>query len=273
MRNVAQRKPGRSSGRPLLSVRDLRVDLGGRPIVRGVSFTLGSGELTCILGPNGCGKTTTLRALLGLTPSKQGFVEVEGISTTPLGDRDRALLFAYVPQSHEPSFSYDVEDVVLMGRTPHLGLLSQITPSDEKIARDCMRRLGIAELARRPFTQLSGGQQQLVLIARALAQQPRVLVMDEPCASLDFGNQLVVMRQARALANDGMGVLMVTHDPDHALGFADQVVVMQDGGVLAQGSPGDVLTDDLLSGLYHLPIHVAEVSWRGRSQRVCIPLP
>lgn len=241
--------------------------------MRGVNFTLRRGELTCILGPNGCGKTTTLRALLGLTPSKQGRIEVDGVNTTPLGDRERTLLFAYVPQSHEPSFSYDVEDVVLMGRTPHLGLLSQIGPTDEKIARDCMRRLGILELARRPFTQLSGGQQQLVLIARALAQQPRVLVMDEPCASLDFGNQLVVLRQARALADEGMGVLMVTHDPDHALGFADQVVVMQDGHVLAQGSPCDVLTDELLGNLYHLPIHVAEVTWQGRRQRVCIPLP
>lgn len=136
-----------------------------------------------------------------------------------------------------------------------------------------MARMGILDIAERPFTQLSGGQRQLVLIARALAQEPRVLVMDEPTASLDFGNQLHVLTQARELARDGMAVLMVTHDPDHALAFADRVVLVVNGLVTAEEAPDSVLTDAVLSQVYRTPVHVARVAggvgWC--EQRVCVP--
>lgn len=244
---------------------------------RGCNFAFGdvvvrAGELACILGANGSGKTTTLRAILGFVSPTQGDVLVEGTSTLGLSDLARARIFAYVPQASEPPFPYLVKDVVMLGRTPHLRGSQVPGTRDEKVARNAMARMGILDIAERPFTQLSGGQRQLVLIARALAQEPRVLVMDEPTASLDFGNQLHVLTQARELARDGMTVLMVTHDPDHALAFADRVVLVVNGLVTAEGAPDSVLTDAVLSQVYRTPVHVARVAGTGWcEQRVCIP--
>ena len=244
---------------------------------RGCDFAFGdvahAGELACILGANGSGKTTTLRAILGLVSPTQGDVLVEGASTLGLSDLARARIFAYVPQASEPPFPYLVQDVVMLGRTPHLRGSQVPGTRDEEAARKAMARMGILGIAERPFTQLSGGQRQLVLIARALAQEPRVLVMDEPTASLDFGNQLHVLTQARELARDGMAVLMVTHDPDHALAFADRVILVENGLVTAEGAPDSVLTDAVLSQVYRTPVHVARVAggvgWC--EQRVCVP--
>lgn len=264
---------GEKNEQPLLDVRGLHVSLGHAEIVHGVSFAVRAGELACILGANGSGKTTTLRAILGLVAPTAGDVLVEGSSTLGLSDLARARIFAYVPQASEPPFPYLVQDVVMLGRTPHLRGSQVPGTKDEKAARDAMARMGILDIAGRPFTQLSGGQRQLVLIARALAQDPRVLVMDEPTASLDFGNQLHVLALARELARDGMAVLMVTHDPDHALAFADRVVLIENGLVTAQGAPDNVLTDAVLSQVYRTPVHVAKVAggegWR--EQRVCVP--
>lgn len=256
---------------PLLAADGLGVSLGGRPIVQDVSFEIAHGELAALLGPNGCGKTTTLRAIMGLVPASRGTIRVEGADISSLNERRRARLLAYVPQAHEPPFAYSVRNVAELGRTPYLGFLSQPTAEDERIVLESLERLGLEGLQDQRFDELSGGQQQLVLIARALAQQPRLLVLDEPCANLDFGNQLLVLRQIRALAQDGIGVLMVTHDPNHVLGFADHVLAMQQGRVIAQGTPADVLSDDLFWQLYHERLHVADIFWEGHARTVCIP--
>ena len=244
---------------PALEVERLHASLGKTEIVHGIAFRLEAGELAYILGANGSGKTTTPRSILGLITPTAGAVRSDGSSALGLSDHRRAQIFAYVPPASEPPFPYPVLDVVLLGRTPYLKGLSSPGAADERIALEALERMGIRDLASRPFTELSGGQRQLVLIARALAQQPRILLMDEPTASLDFGNQLKVLHEARALAHEGMAVLMVTHDPDHALAFADHVIALEDGRIVADGKPEEVLTDELLSRIYHTLVHVAAI--------------
>lgn len=258
---------------PLLEVRDLHGGYHKKEIVHGVSFTVDRGEFVCIIGANGCGKTTTLKNILGLMKPTSGSVLVDGKSTHDMDEPELARHFAYIPQAHTPPFPFDVSDVVLMGRTPYVNGLAVVKPADRAIAWHAMKQMGIEGLAARPYTALSGGQQQLVLIARALTQEPDLLVMDEPTASLDFGNQQLVLSRMKSLSQAGMGVVMVTHDPDHALFCADKVVVMQEGKVTRTGSAREVITSEVLRGIYGTNVHVVDVEIEpGRIERVCIPL-
>lgn len=256
----------------MLEVRDLHAGYDRVEIVHGISFDVADGEFSCILGANGCGKTTTLKTILGLVAPLSGTVKMNGSSTLGMRESQRAKLFAYIPQTHTPPFPYTVHDVVQLGRTAYIGRLSRSSAHDEDVVESCMRRMGIQDLAGQPYTQLSGGQQQLVLIARALAQEPALLVMDEPTASLDFGNQQLVLRQMRHLTEEGMSVLMVTHDPDHALLCADRVVVMEEGNITAYGKPRDVLGTNLLKRIYRADLEVTDVQLHDRTQRVCVPI-
>ena len=256
----------------MLEVKDLRCGYEKTEIVHGVSFDIGEGEFVCVLGPNGCGKTTTMKAVLGLLPIMAGEVRVAGESVAAMSERERAKHLAYIPQAHTPPFPFSVADVVVLGRTPYVNRMRAIPAQDKRIARDCMERMGVLKFADRPYTHLSGGQQQLVLIARALAQQPDVMVMDEPTASLDFGNQQLVLRQMRNLADTGTSVLMVTHDPDHALFCASRVVVMEKGQVIADGAPSEALDQACLQRIYDTDVRVMDVDVDGRPTRVCIPI-
>lgn len=256
----------------MLEVRDLHTGYSGREIVHGATFDVQRGEFVCILGANGCGKSTTLKTILGLIEPMSGSIEMDGKSTVRMREPERARLFAYIPQTHTPPFPYAVRDVVMLGRTPYIGRLSLASAQDERVVDEAMERMGVAELALRPYTQLSGGQQQLVLIARALAQQPDLLVMDEPTASLDFGNQQLVLHQMRTLAHDGTSVLMVTHDPDHATLCADRVVVMENGEVIAQGAPLDVMDTACMRRIYKAEVEMVDIKVAGRVQRVCVPV-
>lgn len=241
---------------PLLRLRALRIGHHGRPLggppAGALDLSLNAGEVLCVLGPNGSGKTTLFRTLLGLLPAVGGGVEVAGQALASLSRTDLARQLAYVPQAHAGVFAYRVEDVVLMGRSAHLGWMSAPSPADRLLARQALERLGIAHLHATPYTEISGGERQLVLIARALAQQAQLLVMDEPTASLDFGNQLRVLREIDALRRDGMAVLMSTHQPEHALRSADRVALMQGGHLLACGPPAAVMTPSALASLYGL---------------------
>jgi iron complex transport system ATP-binding protein len=259
---------------PLLSVRDLRCGYRDHEVVHGVSFDVARGEFVCIIGANGCGKTTTLKALLGLIKPSAGSVSVCGEEVTHMNDRDRARHFAYIPQAHTPPFPFTVADVVLLGRTPYINHLAQTTSHDRRVAYRALELLSIADLADSIYTQLSGGQRQLVLIARALTQQPDLMVMDEPTASLDFGNQQVVLVRMRMLARLGMSVVMVTHDPDHALFCADRVIVMEDGQVIGEGTSAQTITTECLDRIYHSNVRVIDADvGGGRTVRVCVPLP
>jgi len=222
----------------------------GRTVGGGVSIAVAPGEALALLGPNGGGKTTLLKTMLGLLKPHGGAVSLDGLPMTTLSVGERARRIGYVPQAHAGTFAFAVRDVVLMGRTAHHGLFASPTAADRVIAEASLSALGVSHLADQPYTMISGGERQLVLIARALAQQPRYIVLDEPTASLDFGNQGKVMGQIEALTAQGLGVLFTTHDPNQALRFANRVALLGDGRMLAAGTPRDVLTAEALSTLY-----------------------
>ena len=197
---------------------------------------------------------------------------MDGADVLAMDERALARRFAYIPQAHTPPFPFAVRDVVLMGRTPYLNRMAVIVPEDRLVAYRALTQLGIEDLADEAYTDLSGGQRQLVLIARALTQQPQLLIMDETTASLDFGNQQLVLSRMRALAQEGMAVVMVTHDPDHALYCADKVVVMGEGKVLMEGTPQEAITTNTLQSIYQTKVQVLEVALEdGTSKRVCVP--
>lgn len=234
----------------ILSARDLAIGYGRVEIGRDLDVAAAEGRVLALLGPNGGGKTTLLKTLLGLIPALGGEVRLED---RPLADypvRERARRIAYVPQVHAGTFGFTVEEVALMGRTAHASLLSRPSAHDRAVARQAIQRLGIEGLAERPYTLISGGERQLVLIARALAQEPRVVVLDEPTANLDFGNQGKVLREMRALAAAGLAVLFTTHDPNHALRYADDVLMLRKGKLIARGEARATLTRDVLRDLY-----------------------
>ncbi|NTW28218.1 MAG: ABC transporter ATP-binding protein [Coriobacteriia bacterium] len=257
----------------MLQVRNLCAGYDKHEVIHDATFSVGRGEFVCMLGANGCGKTTILKNVLGFAKPFSGSIKMDGDSVLRMRERELARRVAYIPQAHTPPFPFTVADVVIMGRTPYINRLAVVSEEDKAIAVCALRRLSIEHLASRTYTQLSGGQRQLVIIARALAQKPDLLVMDEPTASLDFGNQHIVMAQMRKLADAGMGVLMVTHDPDHALLCADRVIVVQDGVITHDGTPADVIDNECMQAIYGTSVLVAEVSRaQGRSVRVCVPL-
>lgn len=242
----------------VLEARDLVIGYGGRVVGRDLDVSLAQGEVLALLGPNGGGKTTLLKTLLGLLPPLGGEVRLDGQALGALDVRERARRIAYVPQSHAGAFAFSVADVVMMGRSAHADLLSRPSTRDRAAVAAAIERMGVGHLADRPYTRISGGERQLALIARALAQEPRVVVLDEPTASLDFGNQGLVMREIRALAQAGLGVVFSTHDPNHALRHADRAVLIRDGACLAQGPSREVLTPDMLRRLYRAPVEVVD---------------
>jgi len=237
-----------------LQARDLSIGYPDRVVGAGLDVTLARGEVLALLGPNGGGKTTLLKTLLGLLTPKAGEVHINGRPLADCSAPERARLLAYVPQTHVPTFAYSVETMVLMGRTAHGNLFSRPTARDREVAASALERFGIAALAQRPYTMISGGERQLALLARAFAQEPQFIVLDEPTASLDFGNQGKVMREMRALAGAGLGVLFTTHDPNHALRAADRAFLLRGGRCLATGPSDTVLNQSLLEQLYGAPV-------------------
>ena len=258
----------------MIQVRDVEFSYGKQEVLKGISFCMEKGEFVCVLGANGCGKTTLLKSILAFLTPQHGQVLLYGKDIHQMDERERARKIAYIPQYHTPPFPFTVRDVVLMGRTPHLSRICRPTEKDCRIADESMERLGIAHYANKSYTALSGGQRQMVVIARALAQQPDLLIMDEPTASLDFGNQYLVLAQVKKLAREGMGVLMVTHNPDHAFYCADRSIAMEDGKILSMGDAGKVINEAVMKAVYHMPVKVRSVSLgEGLDATICIPVP
>lgn len=243
----------------------------GRRVGAGVTLELGRGEVFCLLGPNGSGKTTLFKTLLGLLPPQAGRVLIDGSDAALLSRESIARHVSYVPQAHGAFFPYTVREVVLMGRTAHLGLFGAPAARDRGAAMDALRRMGIEHLADAVYTRISGGERQLALIARALAQDARMVVMDEPTANLDFGNRVRVLERVRALAAEGIGVLLSTHDPDHAFLCADRVAMLRDGRLQDCGLPEDVMTSERLQLLYGVEVIVSEIMVDGGRRRICLP--
>lgn len=245
---------------------------GAAPVLDDVSLTVDKGDILCLLGPNGTGKTTLLRCLLGFSRPQRGSVVVDGCDVTRLAPRRRARLLAYVPQSSVLAFPYEVLDVVLMGRVAHLPMGASHTQRDCDIAAECLDRLRIGHLARRRYQDLSGGEKQMALVARALAQQADYLVMDEPTANLDYHNQVRILSTIRELTGQGYGILMTSHFPDHAFLACSKAVLMRDGGILDQGAPEGTVTTENLSVLYSTPVCVSEADVFGQKTKVCVPV-
>lgn len=241
----------------------------GRQVLSEVSLAFKRGEVASFLGPNGSGKTTLLKIMLGILQPQTGTVLFEGRALKTIPRRDFARQVAYVPQVHREAFAYTVEEVVLMGRMPYHSFFSAYSRKDRDIAAAAMERLDIFHLRERPYTEISGGERQLALIARALAQGAGVFIMDEPVNGLDYGNQMRLLSGIKGLATEGLTFIMTTHFPDHALMTADRVILLKAGAVIADGPPAQTITREAIFELYRIEVNVVSMNGSGR---VCIPV-
>lgn len=237
-----------------------------------ISFTVKAGEILCILGPNGVGKTTLFKTLLGTLKPRRGDILLNGQNIVRWSRRKTAQHIGYVPQHHTPSFPYTVFDVVLMGRTPHLNDFAVPAKKDKEIALNAIESINIGYLANKNYSNISGGERQLVLIARALAQEPQLLIMDEPTANLDFGNQIKLLNLIKSLANMGKGIIISTHVPDHALRYATKVALMKKNQVFEFGLPHELLNEENLKEMYGIEIKIIKTNIKeDRCVKVCVP--
>ena len=241
-----------------LAARALDYGFPGRSLGRGVELDFPAARVTCLLGPNGSGKTTLLRTLLGLQPALGGTVMLDERPLAAWSARARAGRIAYVPQAAESYFDFSVQEMVEMGRTAHLGAFARPGRADREQALRAIERVGIGAVAERPINRVSGGERQLALIARALATEATHLVMDEPTANLDFGNQALILDEIERLRAAGVAVLFSTHHPEHALRVADVAILLQAGGVMASGPAPAVVTSESLTRLYGRELVVAD---------------
>lgn len=247
----------------------LSFSYGAREVLKNVTFSAKYGEFLSVLGPNGVGKSTLFRCMLGLLTPKKGetFIDHQPISAMSAAALARHI--AYIPQSHHPVFNYNVFDMVLMGTTARTGTFSSPKRQQQQAAEAALEKLGISHLADRGYGNLSGGERQLVLIARAIAQSAKILLMDEPSASLDFGNRIRVMQTVRALTAEGYCVIQSTHDPEQAYLYSDKILALHDGKILAHGAPQEIFDADLISTLYGVEVEVCKI--QNDALRVCVP--
>jgi iron complex transport system ATP-binding protein len=256
-----------------LEAKSLDFGYRGHRVGSDVSLALEAGEVLCLLGPNGSGKTTLFKTLLGLLPAQGGAVTMDGTDLKSRARDEVARLVSYVPQAHTAFFPFTVREVVLMGRTSHLGVFSSPSRRDRDIAQAAIERMRLASLADSVYTRISGGERQLALIARALTQEAKVVVMDEPTANLDFGNQVRVLQHIQSLAQSGIGVLLSTHDPDQAFLCADRVAMLHGGRLARLGAPDEAITAGSLKEIYGVDVAVMRVPLEGGGERrVCLPV-
>lgn len=252
-----------------ICVSDLSFSYGDARVLKDVSFSVGEGELMSVVGPNGVGKSTLFYCLLGIFDNYKGKISIKDIDIKNLGVQEMAKLIAYVPQSHFPSFNFSVFDMVLLGTSVQISSVSTPGKKQIQLAESAMDRLGISHLRERGYTKISGGERQLALIARALVQQTNVLILDEPTANLDFGNQIRVLEQIRSLTKEGYTIIQSTHNPEQAFMYSDRVLAMHRGRVLADGSPSEIVTEELVHKLYGVDVKIKSL-YRDKV-RVCIP--
>lgn len=241
-----------------------------RTVFSNVSFTLNQGELFCILGPNGTGKSTLLRCLINLLDLEKGAVHIDNEDIRKMERQELAKKIAFVPQRWDVSFPYTVIDYVVMGRAPFISAFSSPKDEDVKIAIDAIQEVGIFHLKDKPVNEISGGEHQLALIARALAQEPEILLLDEPTSHLDFGNQMQVLSLIERLRDRGISIIMTSHFPDHAFIVSDMVGIMREGSFSKIGPAEDVITSEALKATYHVDVRVEFIEVAGR--KVCIPV-
>lgn len=242
---------------------------GKKCILKDISFEIKPGEVCCLLGPNGVGKTTLFKTMLGFLPRLGGHFYLGDKDIDECSRRDIARTIAYVPQAHVPAFPFTVEDVVTMGRTAWFKNTRTPGKEDIRIAAEILESLSIGHLRERIYTQLSGGERQMVLVARALAQQPGFLVMDEPASNLDFGNQMRVLKQVMDLKSRGIGIIMASHHPDHAFMCDADVLLISADRTFSSGHCDEMLTEETLSKAYSIPVRILTECRDGVTVRSC----
>ncbi len=253
----------------LFEVKNISFDYDGEEIFSNISFSIDKGDVLCILGPNGTGKTTLIKCLNGLHDIKSGEISVNGNDMKKLSFKQISKHIGYIPQSHVPSFPFKVFDVVLMGRAPYLNLTDSPKDEDVEIAEDALKTLGIEDLKDKEYTNLSGGERQLVFLARVLCQKPDILILDEPTSHLDFGNQIKLLEIIDNLAKSGLSIIMSSHFPDHAFLSSTKVAIMKDGGFIDFGTPDDVVSEENLRKAYSIDVKLIELD---NKRKVCVPL-
>ena len=250
-------------------VKNLTFTYGTRPILKDVSFELATNELVAVLGPNGVGKSTLFKCILGLLRQYEGEIHINEFNAKKITEKELSRQIAYIPQSHNPVFNFSVFDMVLMGTTGQVSSVSSPGPKERQKVMDCLDRLGIQHLYNRSYTFISGGERQLVLIARAMAQNAKIMIMDEPTANLDYGNQIRVLEQIKSLSKEGYTIILSTHNPDQSYLYADRILAIYDGKLIADGNPKDVITTELIRTLYDVNITVE--SLHDDKIRFCVP--
>jgi len=237
-----------------LEAQGVGCDYGRRRVLDQIDLSLAPGEVVALLGPNGAGKSTLLRCLLGLAAPARGRVTLGGRPLREYGRRTLARHLAYVPQAHVAPFPYSIAQVVMLGRLPHGGPWSTPGAADHDRVAQILARLGIAHLAGRPYTEVSGGERQLALIGRALAQAAPLVIMDEPATGLDYGNQWRLLQLVRTLADEGLAFLLSTHTPEHAAYVASRVALLHGGRLIADAPPTDAITPAHIRRLYGIDV-------------------
>jgi len=237
-----------------------------------VSFQVNKGDVICILGPNGAGKTSLLKCLLGMAKVRKGTIKIKNLNLQSISARERAKAMAYVPQATTTVFPHKVLDMVLMGCTSHIGFTAAPSLKEERAALEALTELGIAHLVDSMFSQISGGERQLTLIGRALVQKAELLIMDEPTSSLDYGNQVRILKVISRLANQGYSIIMTSHFPNQAFLLCNKVLIMKAGKIKVFGSPDEVMTAEALSELYTTKIHLTEIHVGQDKVKICVPL-
>ena len=253
----------------LFEVKNISFSYNDEQIFSDISFSIGRGEVLCILGPNGTGKTTLIKCLNGLHDIDSGDILINGKNIKKLSFREISKHIGYIPQSHVPSFPFKVFDVVLMGRAPYLNLTDSPKEEDVKIAQEALKTLGIEYLKDKEYTNLSGGERQLVFLARVLCQKPDMLILDEPTSHLDFGNQIKLLEIIDNLAKSGLSIIMSSHFPDHAFLSSTKVAIMKDKRFIDFGTPDDVVTEENLRKAYSIDVKLIE--WDDK-RKVCVPM-
>ncbi len=254
-----EKKPG--EGNRMLEVKNLCFKHKGHSenVLNDISFTAEKRGLTVILGPNGSGKSTLFKCITGVWEPYRGSILADGTEITKLTPLERAKIFAVVPQEHEPAFPYSVFDVVLIGRAPYIGLFSSPSPKDYEKAEEALHTLGIYNLKNKPYNKISGGERQLVLIARALTQEAPFMLLDEPTSNLDFKNQLKVLSKIKTLSCErGITALVTLHDPNLASLFADKIILIKNGKIVAKGNPEKILNEKLIEKIYGVKVRIVK---------------
>ena len=240
-----------------LQAEKISFSYGNKEVLKDVSFTAHDGEFISLLGPNGAGKSTLFKCIIGLSKPGKGCIYIDGSNTSNMNAAELSKYIAYIPQSHAGTFNYSVFEMVLMGTTSQLGRFSTPGAKEKELAINALNTLGILHLKDCGYRTISGGERQLVLIARAIAQKAKILLMDEPSSNLDIGNRIKVMQTAKALTKQGYCVIQITHEAEQAYAYSDKILALMNGQVLKFGSPKEVICSDIISKLYGVKLDVS----------------